>query len=109
MDIQIENKTMITTIYRLELTEADVAAILADPSKLQSQLRALRGQQARGRHGAKNIRLGGAKGPKAKAAGGGRLECPYCGKAGLSRMGLGVHIGFKHKDRKGQPAPGAGS
>lgn len=102
-----KTETVTTVVYHLTLTDADVAAVLANPAKLQAQLRALRAAQAKGRHGHRNIVISKAGRPKAAAAdGAAKLTCPHCGLVTKSRIGLGVHLSRAHK---GQPAPGAGS
>lgn len=107
--MNIEARTITTVEYAVTLTDADVAAILVDPAAFQARLRAMRGEQATGRHGARNLTLGRKPGKaKAKeekpaaspkgAAGKGKFAkqaCPECGQM-IAGSQMRQHRARKH-------------
>lgn len=103
MNIQAATETITVTKYTLTLTEEDVAGILVDATPLQKRLRELRGEIKRGRHGAKDLKLGRpAKEKPAKAAGKGagrggfaKEQCPQC-QALISKAQMRNHLAKKH-------------
>lgn len=85
MDINTSTETI--TRYTITLTDAEVGEILADPAPFQKQLRELRAENAKGKHGARNFKLGrkprqhlnGTAKERANGAGPlDRVDCPEC-------------------------------
>ena len=103
METAIATETITVTKYTLTLTDADIAAILVDPAPLQKQLRALRGETKRGRHGGRDIKIGRAAKEQAPAAVGkgagkgkfAKVACPEC-RQPISQAQLANHRQKKH-------------
>lgn len=105
--MNIEARTITTVEYAVTLTDADVAAILVDPAAFQQRLRAMRGEQATGRHGARNLTIGRKPGKAKKekpaaspkgAAGKGKFAkapCPECGQM-IAGSQMRQHRARKH-------------